>query len=136
MKLKVSEETAEMLKELNRAILDETGVYEMGNPTPMVVHVNKERPLTLKEQIQRCMRGLSQDMAAQGQETYDEANDFDVPEDDGPELSPYQVQGMTPDWPARGPGDPSPLVDDSADPADTPPDTEENQNVGATEEQS
>jgi hypothetical protein len=112
MKLKLSQETVENLKTLERAILDETGAYELPNPTPMVVNVNRERPLSLQEQIKRCMAGMSRDMASQGEETFEEFNDFEI-EDEEPTLSEFQVEGMTPDWPVQ----PEEQDDESLEPA-------------------
>lgn len=77
-KLYITEELKKNLEDLATAMLDENG-SEWLNPVPHTLHTGVNRPLTLQEQIQRVMKvQLSEQMAAQGQESFDEANDFDV----------------------------------------------------------
>lgn len=74
---------------------------EVHNPVPVALHTGLNRPHTLSEQIDRLVRvNLSRQMAAQGIETFEEANDFDVPEDDVI-VSQYEVTEMTPEVPLR-----------------------------------
>lgn len=61
---------------------DERG-RELPDPTPIAIPVGFNRPETLQEQIRRLVRNeFSQVAAATGFETFDEANDFDVPDAD------------------------------------------------------
>lgn len=64
--------------------LNERG-HEVPDPTPMALPVGVKRPLSLREQIQRFVREeLSAVSAQQGHETFEEADDFDIEdEDDG-----------------------------------------------------
>lgn len=56
---------------------------EIPDPTPMAIPVGARRPESLTEQIKRLVGGaLSSRMAEQGAETLDEANDFDIPDED------------------------------------------------------
>ncbi len=63
-----------------KAILTEDG-KEINNPTPLFVSTGTKR-LSLKEQIARLVSvELSQRAECIEQETYEEANDFDIDED-------------------------------------------------------
>lgn len=91
--MKVTKELFEKLSSLDKAIFNEDG-KEMLNPIPMEIHPGLKRPPTLKEQIQRVLKGaLSQQADAQNMETFDECNDFDVDED--PDIvdlrTPYEI---------------------------------------------
>lgn len=78
--LKVTPELFEELSKLRTARLDDRG-HEVLNPKPTVKNVSV-RPPSLQEQIQRCLRvELSRQAMDQGAESFDEANDFDVPDD-------------------------------------------------------
>lgn len=76
-------ELAEDLTKLTRAYLDPNG-HEVLNPMPLVHHSDLTRPLTLQEQIARILRTreFTHAMQAQRRETWEEANDFNVPEDE------------------------------------------------------
>lgn len=68
----------ELLTITGRARLDDKG-REMFNPVPTNIIAPSERPLTLKQQIQRILRTTLSDQAeSQGRETFEEANDFDM----------------------------------------------------------
>lgn len=95
-----------------REIIDEDGVVEVRpvekkrhnargaeilDTTPVEVPLNYRRPETLEEKMRRVVHGaLSEQAAAQGKETFEESNDFDVgPEDGEPDLfSPHQLTDM------------------------------------------
>lgn len=76
--------------------------YENGreilDPTPVARTVGFERPPSMQELIQRYVRTeLSRQAGQAGEETFEEADDFDV--DDDPELkSPYEVDEGLPRW--------------------------------------
>lgn len=96
-KLKVQPELFQEFAKLRRSYIDENGL-EVPNPRPNEVSVGL-RPPSLMEQIQRLVRiNLSQEMQKQGAETFDEADDFDIPEDEDP-ISPYVVKDMEEDAP-------------------------------------
>lgn len=65
---------------------------EIMDDTPLSIPVTMRRPPTLAEQIARITR--SQQMQAfaesQGKESFDEADDFDIPDDPIPQTSPYE----------------------------------------------
>lgn len=74
--------------------LDERG-WEIPDPTPMAWPAGVRRPETLTEQIRRLVRlEVSQAAAAQGMETFEESDDFDVDDDDGEFVSPYELTEM------------------------------------------
>lgn len=71
-------------------MLNENG-HEIPDPRPMAAPLHIRVPETLAQQIQRMVRSeLSQRAADQGHETFEEADDFDVGDDE--ELSsPYEL---------------------------------------------
>lgn len=79
---------------------DEEGreVFERG---PVEVPVGFRRPETLAEQVRRLVRNqFSMVAAVQGQETFEEANDFDVEEDDAElRLTGYEITDLQADAP-------------------------------------
>lgn len=96
-KLKVDSNLFNEFKKLRRSIIDDNG-YEIPNPVPTDLDVGL-RPPSLQEQIQRLVRNeLSQQMATQGAETFEEANDFEMPEDEDP-ISPYVIHDMVEEEP-------------------------------------
>ena len=72
---------------------DEYG-REIPDPTPRALPVGLKRPETLAEQIQRMVRTHVSDAAAQtGQETFQEADDFETGDDEDDEPStPYEME--------------------------------------------
>lgn len=62
--------------------------YEIPDPIPVEVPLKfRDRPLTIQEEIARYVRiNLSQHAAEQGEESFEEADDFDVEDEnhDGP----------------------------------------------------
>lgn len=78
------------LPESRKSHIDKDG-REVPDPRPLTVHVDF-RPLTLQEQIARLMQAeLSRRAAAKGHETFEEANDFEVDEENFQE-PPVQTQ--------------------------------------------
>lgn len=77
--MKISKELYDELILLQgRARMDEKG-RELHNPEPAHEVLPHQRPLTLREQIQRVIRdNVSREAMESGHETFDEANDFDV----------------------------------------------------------
>lgn len=88
----------EYLCTIEESHLDDRG-REIPNPKPHMIDLDLGRPLTLAEQIKRLFRqNLSEQMVRQGQESFQEANDFDIPEERGnfPDNSKYTV--MEDEW--------------------------------------
>lgn len=74
-------------------MLNEDG-WEVPDPTPVAWPAGVRRPETLTEQIRRLVRlEVSKAAAEQGMESFEEADDFDMDDDD--ELrSPYELTEM------------------------------------------
>lgn len=71
-------------------VLDEQG-REIPDPTPMAVPAGFKVPETLDEQIRRLIRGaISTHADAQGAETFEESEDFDIDDDMFDPSSPYE----------------------------------------------
>lgn len=88
---------------------------EIPDPTPVSLPHGWERPLSLHEQIKRFIRSeMSQQAQLAGEETFEEADDFEVDEDPDP-LSQYEIPEAAPEWPQG-------VKDEDADPpTSTPP---------------
>lgn len=73
-----------------RLIMDNQG-HEVPDPNPVAVPAGFKRPETLAEQVRRLVRSerFNQEREEAGEETFDEADDFDV-EDFDPQ-TPYEV---------------------------------------------
>lgn len=68
---------------------------ELPDQTPIELPVGVRRPESLNDMMRRMIRtSLSQYAADQGEETFEEANDFDIPDDD-PTVSNTQYQEMS-----------------------------------------
>lgn len=64
--------------------------YETPDPTPVAVPLNYKHPPTLEDQMRRYIRSEVSRMAEQdGEESFEEADDFDVGDDFDPS-SPYE----------------------------------------------
>lgn len=71
---------------------------EIPDPRPVSVPAGFQRPLSLQEEIKRFVRSeLSRQAEDAGQESFEEADDFEVDEDPDP-LSPYELQDASPEW--------------------------------------
>lgn len=73
---------------------------EILDQRPMEVPLGYERPLTLQEEIRR-MIAVETSRAAEdaGLESFEEADDFDVPDGEDDFVSPYEIKEMTDEWP-------------------------------------
>lgn len=66
---------------------------EIPDSVPMEAPIGWNRPPTIQEMVQRYIRiEMSKQAAAEGQETFEEADDFDWDEEEP--LSPYELQMM------------------------------------------
>lgn len=74
------------------ARLDERG-KEVPDPTPIAPPVGYKRQPTLVEQIRAMVRSerLAAEVSEAGYETFEEADDFDVPDDPVDPSTPYEV---------------------------------------------
>lgn len=90
--------------ELQRCILTDDG-YEVNNPLPLVLDTGLKRPPTLAEQIKRVLRAeIDRSAMDGGMESYEDANDFDVDEEELP-VSKYEV--MEDEVPIEAPAEPA-----------------------------
>lgn len=66
--------------------------YEQPDPNPVAIPSGFKRPETLEERIRRLVRSerFAQEMDSQGMETFEEANDFDIPDDPVDPSTPYE----------------------------------------------
>lgn len=66
--------------------------YETPDPTPVRMPAGFRRPETLEERIRRLVRSerFNADLEEAGFETFEEANDFDVPDDLPDPATPYE----------------------------------------------
>lgn len=85
-------------------MLNERG-HEVPDPTPMAIPLGMRVAETLADQIKRMVRSeLSRQAADQGAETFEEADDFDVGDED--ELSsPYELSEANFEDMRNGPND-------------------------------
>lgn len=86
MAINIPKDVADLLESLNqeltdieKAIIGEDG-KEYNNPKPVKVHAGP-RKLTLKEQLKRVMREIEHEAVSQGEESIEEAMNFDTGED-------------------------------------------------------
>lgn len=71
--------------------LDERG-WEVPDPTPVALPAGFKRPETLAEQVQRLVRtSISREAELSGQETFEEAEDFEVDDDADDYNTPYET---------------------------------------------
>lgn len=66
--------------------------YETPDPRPMAIPAGMKRPPTLAEQVARLVRGhqLQRELAEAGLETFEEADDFEIPDDMPDPTTPYE----------------------------------------------
>lgn len=99
---------------------------EIPDTTPVAIPAGWERPLSLHEQIKRFIRTeLSSQAELQGEESFEEAEDFDVDEEPDP-VSPYEVPEAVIEWPGG-------VKDVDADPPTTPGQKAAVESPGASE---
>lgn len=122
--MRISEETLKKLIGLTESMIGEDGL-EYPNPNPLVVDVGPKR-LSLRDQVKRILREeVSKEAYKQGFETFDEANDFDVEDEDPLPLSGFEHQDLVEDV-AAPPVEPKatpaePEKEPVEEPADSPP---------------
>lgn len=87
---------------------------ELPDPKPVALPLGAKRPESITEQIRRLIRGeMSRQAVEEGNESFEEANDFDVDEPDA-ELHDTEYQLMTEELPLGGPR-PRPGEDEEED---------------------
>lgn len=97
--MNVTKELFDELIRLSNAELDENG-HELLNPKPIAIAADLQRPLTMDERIQRAIgQAVSRQAQMQGRETFEEANDFDIDDENPMPISGYEVVDMTPETP-------------------------------------
>lgn len=104
--MKIKKSTFDKLTKLATAYLNQKG-QEVNNPKPLNLAPGIGRPPTLQEQIQRIMRKeVSQQASAQGFETFEESQDFDI--EDSFDSDQYETvyTTMTEESPEPPPADP------------------------------
>lgn len=102
-KMKDRVNVPQMVKNLFRAKLDDRG-HELVSDKPVALPVGFERPPSIHEQIRQAIRQerFNQHIAQQGLETEEEANDFDIMDDDDfDSVSPYEVMEMVEEMPVE-----------------------------------
>lgn len=71
------------------------GKEEVHDHTPIEIPGNSQRPLSLKEEMQRYVRlELSRNVSAAGEESFEEADDFEINDEDPDLTSPYTVNEL------------------------------------------
>lgn len=87
----INPDTGEITEVENRRLYGPARGRETPSQERLSLPSGFERPLTLQEQVQRLVRtSLSAYAEAQGMETFEEADDFDI-EDDVEPNTPYEV---------------------------------------------
>lgn len=78
----VSRDVIDDITKLNHALIDEEG-KEINNPKPLFLDVSRQKKSeSIREEMRRILRQeLSYEAFRQGEETFDDANDFDVKSD-------------------------------------------------------
>lgn len=119
--MKITPELHKELISLDHAYLDEKG-REMCNPKPLVVHSGLKRQEPIRDQIKRVLRQeLSRQAHEQGFETFDEANDFDIDDEDPDFLTSYEIQGLEDEYLPQEPQKESPPQTEPPKPETSPP---------------
>lgn len=104
------------------------GDYEVPDPTPHSPTVNVPVPETIEEKMRRLIRDeMSYNAATMGQETFAEADDFDVDDDNDPfsayeipfeaEFEPPVPRASAPDPASPAPPAPAPMPAPAAPPS-------------------
>lgn len=88
-------------------LLDKYG-REIADPRPVAVPSGLQRPLSLKEQVQRLMREeLSTQAMMQGRESFEEADDFDVEDGFDTDMVASKYELVQDEFPVRDEVEPS-----------------------------
>jgi hypothetical protein len=82
---------AKTYKSRREMINDRPETFEEHDLTPVAIPEGYEQPESLEDLMRRVIReSISQSAVNSGMETFEEANDFDIPDDDEPDLTtPY-----------------------------------------------
>lgn len=96
----ISQYSAEEIKSLVSSILDDEG-KEINNPKPMesTIKFGKQH-LSLEQRIARILHKVSAEAEQQGHETEQEANDFEIEDEDPDPITSYEVEAMIDEVPA------------------------------------
>lgn len=80
------------INRIQRVLATRSNVTESPDPTPVALPIGYKRPLTLNEQILNMIRSqeLRRFAEGNGQETLEEADDFEVGDDFDPQ-APYEM---------------------------------------------
>lgn len=65
---------------------------EIPDPTPVQVPLGFHKPEPLEKTIARMMRAANEEAMRQGAETFEEADDFDIPDDPLDPASPFEME--------------------------------------------
>lgn len=76
--------------------------YETPDQTPVAVPLGFTRPPTLHETIQRILRSERFNASLQGEETFEESDDFDIPDDPIDPTTPWEVPADSHDNSSEG----------------------------------
>lgn len=115
--------------------VQEDNRYEVLDPTPMALPLGAEKPMSLKEEMLRFIGEQFSRMAdTQGEETFNEADDFEMPDSDDWH-SPYEMQEMNDEVLPETPPEtaPEPSTEQKSTPSDTDPQKEEKTKIDAEE---
>ncbi len=111
--MKIDKKILDRLVNLQVSMIGEDGL-EYPNPTAEVVTVGARR-FTLQEQIERVLRGhVSEQAQGQGFESFEEANDFDVEDEDPLPISGFEHEDMEEEIPPPVVSTPEPPVEEPA----------------------
>lgn len=97
---------------------------EIPDPTPMAPPVGFTRQPTLRDQIREMIASerLRAEAEAAGYESFDESDDFDIPDEPGLPVTPYDVEVAPPDYEFEpNPPAPEPQPEQNNDPQPVPP---------------
>lgn len=96
--INVPVEACNELGEQIRAFLSEDGRKEIGDPVPVAPPAGLNRPLTTEERFRRIIRSehLARIADAQDVDTFDESDDFDIPDDpeSAREPTPHEIEAL------------------------------------------
>lgn len=93
--MKIKDVDVKELKKLTRAIIVQG--MELFNPTPIAIPIGMQRPPSLQEQIARVLRSERQAQLMEGDD--EDAQDFDVPDEDPDPMTPYEMAQMVDEIP-------------------------------------
>lgn len=98
---------------------------ETPDPTPIAVPIDSQQPPSLREEMMRFIRAELQKQTTEVMETFEEADDLEL-EDDEPDLtSAYTVQELTEENPAHYDPEAQPEPENASQEPSEPPETPE-----------